>query len=349
MDRNTATKGLTLIYIFNKVLKKWKIFAIILPAVFILSCIYILSVPRYYSTDIKLAPEIDNPMAGGALGSLVSSFGIDLSNMENNDAITPLLYPDLMEDNKFVANLFSVEVENSDKSIRAKYFDYLEKHQKHSWWQNFTGSIKSLFASEEQKGGSKEFNPYNLTKSQYKIAGAVRSKVKLNVNKKTGVITINVTDQDPIISKTIADSTKSLLQKFITEYRTNKARTDYEYYKNLASTAKREYEKARQKYGSYADANTEVVLESFRAKQNDLENDMQLKYNTYTTINTQLQAARAKVQERTPVFTVLKGAAIPVKPAGPKRMIFVIAMVFLAFFVTVLYIIKDDLLYQLKA
>ena len=59
---------------------------------------------------------------------------------------------------------------------------------------------------------------------------------------------------------------------------------------------------------------------------------------------TQYQAAKAKVQERTPAFTVVKGAAVPVKPTGPKRMLFVIAMLFLSFITTSLFITKKDLL-----
>ena len=57
---------------------------------------------------------------------------------------------------------------------------------------------------------------------------------------------------------------------------------------------------------------------------------------------TQYQAAKAKVQERTPAFTMIKGAAVPIKPSGPKRMIFVIAMTILAFLGTGFYILLND-------
>ena len=70
---------------------------------------------------------------------------------------------------------------------------------------------------------------------------------------------------------------------------------------------------------------------------------MQLKYNAYSTMMTQYQAAKAKVQERTPAFTIVKGAAVPVKASGPKRMIFVLSMLFFAFIATTLYIAKDEL------
>ena len=157
------------------------------------------------------------------------------------------------------------------------------------------------------------------------------------------MITITAKAQDALACKILADSVKERLQDFITDYRKNKSRVDEQYYKKLLDEAKQNYESARRLYGSYADANTDVTLESFRAKQEDLENDMQLKFNTYSTLMTQYQAAKAKVQERTPAFTVVKGAAVPVKPTGPKRMLFVLGMVILAFFGTIAYLLKEDI------
>lgn len=56
-----------------------------------------------------------------------------------------------------------------------------------------------------------------------------------------------------------------------------------------------------------------MQLASLQSKQDDMENDMQLKYNAYSAMVTQYQAAKAKVQERTPAFTIVKGAAVPIK------------------------------------
>ena len=131
------------------------------------------------------------------------------------------------------------------------------------------------------------------------------------------------------------------LQSFITEYRTGKASNDVEYYKKLTQKAKEVYEKSRRLYGSYADANTDVMLQSYKSKQDDLENDMQLKFNTYSTLNTQLQQAEAKLQERTPAFTVLKSASVPIKPAGPKRMIFVLGVTFISLLVALIIYTRD--------
>ena len=154
------------------------------------------------------------------------------------------------------------------------------------------------------------------------------------------MITLVVTDQDPLVCATIADTLSARLQSFITDYRTSKSRIDMEYYQKLTDKAKLEYDKALEAYGKYADAHTNVTLESYKLALTELENDMQLKFNTYTTLNTQLQAARAKVQERTPAFTILQGATVPVKPTGPKRMYFIFGMLCFAFIATSVYVLN---------
>ena len=330
--------------IFKKIWANKKIYAIVLPVVLVLSCAYILCIPRTYTSSLSLAPEMNNSSnLGGTIGSLASSFGIDLGSMETTDAINPMLYPDLMEDNGFVVGLFNIKVATADGSVKCSYFDYLTKHQEYPFWTKGIGSIKKLFAKEEEvkaKGGAK-MNPYMLSKKQDNVASAIRKGISISIDKKTAVITISTEAQDPLVCKTLADSVKERLQVFITNYRTRKARVDEQYYKTLASEAKREYERARRLYGSYADANTDVILTSMRAKQEDLENEMQLKYNAYTAMTTQYQAAKAKVQERTPAFTVVKGAAVPIKATGPKRMIFVLGMCFLAVIILSVYSIRD--------
>ena len=339
-DNKKELKVIDIIDITKKLWAKKKLFVKTLPIAFVISYIFILGFPRYYNTNIKLAPELGGTSMTSTLGSLASSFGFDLDNLQSNDAITPLLYPDLMEDNGFVTSLFNVQVKSKDGSIKTTYHDYLEKYQKPVIWFVPIDWFKNLFKKEQKGGTGGITDPYNLSKSEEDIAGSIRDKIKIDFDKKTAVISISIKDQDALICKTIGDSVKTRLQGFITNYRTSKARTDYEYYLKLAMEAKQDYEKARQRYGSMADANSKVALKSIELKLEDMENDLQLRFNAYTTVNTQMQAAKAKVQERTPAFTVIKGASVPIKPSGPKRMVFVAFILLLTFAGTSLYILR---------
>lgn len=332
--------------VIRKVIARRKVFYKTLPVAFILSSLLIITVPRTYNSSALLAPEMGGNMAaGGALGSIASSFGLDISQMQSSDAISPLLYPDLMDDNGFIFSIMDIKVKSADGEINTTYYKYLDKHQKKVWWKAPIGWIKKLMPKGPTTAAPKNAkpSPYWLSERANTLAEIARNNIRLNVDKKTGVIGITVTAQDPLICKTMVDSVAVKLQHFITEYRTNKARIDLEYYRQLLANSKSDYEKARLRYGAYADANQDVSLQSYQLKANDLENDMQLKFNTYSTINTQYQAALAKVQERTPAFTQLQGASVPVRPSGPKRMLFVLGMLFLTTFGTVLYILKEDI------
>lgn len=333
--------------IFRRMKERKMLYIIILPIVIALSALHIFNMPRYYTTETSLAPEVDDPTSGGGLSSIAASFGFDLSQMQTTDAITPLLYPDLMDDNKFVVDLFEIQVTSFDDSIHTDYYSYLTKYQEQPWTEPITKWLEKKLApkkkNEKVVANNDGANPYILSKKDDGVVGHIRDDIEISVDKKTGVISISATAQDPLICKTLADSVTVRLQDFITKYRTSKAQKDVDYYKHLMEDAQAAYEKVRRKYAEVSDANQDVVLETVKSELEDMENDMQLKYNQYTTYQTQYQAAIAKLRDKTPVFTILKGANVPIKPAGPKRVVFILGMMLLSFFAISLYIAKDEI------
>lgn len=331
--------------VFYEIKNRRKLYFIILPIVFALSCLYIICIPRIYHSEAVIIPEAEGSASGGtsALSSLASTIGLGLGTMQSTDAITPLLYPEVLNDNGFVSKLFKVKVNSKDGAIKTDYYTYIKKYQKSPWWDLVFGWLRSKFSNKQNHliSTNSKYDPYNLSKDETDIVEAMKNNIGFTVDKKTGAITISAKAQDPYICKILVDSVRQHLQAFIIKYRTSKAENDVLYYEKLTREAKDAYERSRQRYGTFADSNTDVILESFHAKQNDLENEMQLKYNAYSTLSNQLQIAKAKLQERTPVFTLIKGAVVPTKPDSPKRMKFVLIMTFMAFLATSIYVLRD--------
>lgn len=341
-NKEEHLKQIDVLAIAKEMKKHKKLYLIALPVTFVLSCLLILCVPRYYTSTAKLAPEISS-FSSSSLGDIASSFGFDIGgNSANGDAIFPELYPELIESNDFMVGMFDVKVKSKDGSINTTYYDYLATKRQTPWWTKAYNSVKQLFDTPDSTPVSKngKVNPFQLTRRQDQIARLMSKNIKCDIDKKNYVISITVEDQDPLICATLADTVQTKLQDFITAYRTKKAKKDLEYYKKLSSDAKSKYERIRQQYGSYSDANQDVVLESYRLKANDMENEMQLLYNTYTSLQAQVQQAQAKLLMQTPAFTTLQSASVPLKPAGPKRMLFVLGMTFIAFIVVTVYSIR---------
>ena len=326
-QKTTPQEKPTLGQLWQDIKKHKKLYYKVLSITFIVSAIIMLSIPNYYKCTVMLAPEIPGGNKGtSGLASLASSFGVNLGSASAGaDAIMPNLYPDLMNSVAFRASLFPVKVQEEDGDTAMTYYDYLENYQRLPWWSagmkavgNGISAVISSFFDQEKKASDK-VNPFRLTKEQMAIVETMEKKVVCDVDNKTFVITIDVTDQDPLIAATLADSVQTRLQDFITDYRTRKARVDLAYNQRLFKEAQERYEKARLKSAAYSDANRHAIFAQKRSEQTKLENEMQLQYRAYSQVAAQLQLAEAKVQEDTPAFTTLQPATVPIKKAGPKR------------------------------
>lgn len=326
--------------IFKILYRNKKKYIPLLAIAAILSSALILCVPRYYTSSVMLAPEYNNPTSNlGGLGSLASSFGVNLGNATSEDAITPTFYPDLMESTSFLAPLLHVKVSTKEKSYRGSYADYLLNHQDAPFWNKL---LKFKKKNVDKRISSANINPYSLTLEEAELLQTVSKRISCTVDKKTNVITLQCTAQDPMVATIMADSIMAHLQTFITNYRTQKARVDLANIKKLSEKAYKEYKATQSKYASFVDGHNELTLPSMIAKQDELENNMQSAYNTYNTLQQRQQIAEAKVQERTPAFTIIQNATVPIKPAGPKRMITVLASTLLMFIVSSFYFVIKE-------
>jgi uncharacterized protein involved in exopolysaccharide biosynthesis len=189
--------------------------------------------------------------------------------------------------------------------------------------------------TSKPSSGPHKTDPFHLTKDEDDVVKAINGKISCTVDKKTNVITITVEDQDPLIAATVADSVQVHLQHAITDYRTKKARVDLEYMQQLFDEAQEQYKQARRAYAACADSYQNVKLQKYAQKVEDLENEMQLKYEIYQQVSEHLHLAKAKVQERTPAFTIVQEATVPIKHSSRPKIVTLIIWMFLGFMVRV--------------
>ena len=325
-----------------------KVFYWLWPATFVLACALILCVPRYYTCDVLLAPEAQNVGASGSLQSLASSFGFDMRSMTSQDAVYPQLYPDLLASPDFLVNLFDTQVSTADGKYEGTYYDYLRTQHRFVFWKRWKYKVKSWITPQEpapvlKNKSDKKVDVFCLSKQQWNVLELMQQNIECTVDKKTDAITISVTAQDKLVCAIMADSVCAALQNFITEYRTVKNRTDLKYYEDVMNSAYGEYQEASKKYIRFVDSHSGINLEQYRIEAQNLETEMQLKQAAYTSFQKQYLATQARLQENTPVFTVLQSASVPKKPAGPKRMLFVLAMLVLATGVAFCVLCKEQL------
>ena len=297
------------------------------------------SIPKKYTVSVTLSPEVSGGNSGSSgLASMAASFlGANVGS-NSPDALNATLAPDIVASTPFLLELLDAPVASQDKRIDTTFTAYLEK-QKSSWMSYVLkapgmaiGGIKSLFSNEKEEAPKDSIQEGTIELNEEDAAkiSSLRQLISIGADKKTGIITLTVTLQDPKVTATMADTVVSKLQQYIIAYRTRKAKEDCEYLEKLYKERQQEYYDAQRHYAHYVDANSDMVFQSTMAERERLQNDMNLAYQVYSQVAQQLQVARAKVQEEKPVFAVVEPAVVPLQPSGTGKKAIVIGFVFLA-------------------
>lgn len=332
------TKEIDVLTLMAKVWRKKKTLYAFVFVFMCLGVVVALTQQKMYTANVILAPEATSMGMSQNLSDIASMIGIGSSGNGNNiDAIYPDIYPEIFASSNFIITLFDIPV--NVNGVSKTYYRHIKEDTKTSIFSYPKIWILKLFTKKDQNKTSKIVNPYRLTEEQDGICGAIRKNVGCQLNKGTSLVEIYATDTNPEVAACMADTLKNKLQEYIILYRTKKARQDYNYAKKINTEAKVIYERARQKYASFTDANTNVQLASLQSKIEELENDMQLKYNNYTETAQLMRKAEEKIQENTPAFTELQSATVPLRSSSTPRSLIIIIYAFVGVFADVIWVL----------
>ena len=301
----------------------------------IIGLVIAFSIPKEYTTTVKLMPETNNTASKmGNLGGLAAMAGIDINSGNSQDAISPEVYPDIVHSTPFLLELFPQEVTNKKKTLKMSLFNYLKGHQKEAWGNLIIQApLKGISYLVEMLGDEDhqpdKIDPFFLTKEQKDIIKKLQERISIFVDKKTQVVTVSVRMQDPVISARVTDNVVEKLKKYITNYRTQKAKKDLEFTEKVLKEAQDAYYKAQQTYAAFEDGNKNIVSASYRTELERLKNEMTLTFNVYNTLAQKQEQDKLRVQEQTPVYTIIEPASVPLKASTPKKVLILIGCIFL--------------------
>jgi uncharacterized protein involved in exopolysaccharide biosynthesis len=293
-----------------------------ITGIFILiGLIIAISIPREYTCIVKMAPEGGKSNISGSVSGLAAMAGISIGTSAS-EGVNLSIYPDVVKSIPFITELVSIKVMDKDINKESNLFIYIDKKIKKPWWKMVLASPFKLFdliKNEKNKNTGENINPYNLTKKQEEIVNVLLDRISIGIDDETGVITAAVTMQNPELAAIVADSLVSKLERFVIDYRTNKAKHDLEFALKVFNESKENYYEAQKKYAQYIDENKNIILESVKIEQERLKNEQNMAYGVYSNLAQQVEKVRMKVQEQTPCVTIIEPARIPVKKSNTSR------------------------------
>ena len=322
----------------------------------VIGVIVAISIPKQYTVEVTLSPEMGNNKEGGLSGLAASFLGSGVTMGDGTDALNASLSADIVSSTPFLLELSAMDIPVTKNEVMTLN-TYLDEETS-PWWSYVIGfpgmvigGVKSLFTEEDEITSFDKTSQgaIELSKKESKKIAALKKMITASVDKKTSMTSVTATFQDPKVAAVVADSVVKKLQEYIIDYRTFKAKEDCIYLEKLFKERQQEYYAAQKKYADYLDSHDNLILQSVRAEQERLQNDMSLAYQVYSQVAGQLQVARAKVQEEKPVFAVVEPAVVPLEPSGTSRKVYVLAFIFLSVCIVISWnLFGKDLLNKFK-
>lgn len=310
----------------------------------ILGLLYSFSLPKLFTAQTVLLPEYN-------MGNNNSFFSMAVNaDKTGAEKLVPELYPNILQGTPFGQYLLKQPVTDETGKKYASLDAYLSSHQKSSTLSTimswFRPSKKGTGPARTAQSPSKDIL-FITREEQGKVSRAI-GLVKITVDDKNGIITLESEMEDPVVAAIVVDASKRYLVNYVEDYRTSKTTEQLVFLQKRVSESRNRQQSAEYALQSYRDRNRGAFLNVARIEEQRLQSDFTLAQSIYADLVVKLEQAKIKVKEEKPVFKVLEPSKVPMDKSSPKR--FVIAFIFavIGAVVSLIYIVFFKEKYHLK-
>lgn len=299
------------------------VFAVIGVAVALLS-------PKEYTASTQMVPQVSTGGSRmGGLSSLASMAGINLNLNNEVTELMPQTYPQVIKSAPFQLQLMNTKYSFAEIEQPITLFEYYTEYSKPNALAVIkkytiglpgiiTGAIKGE-KTQNQESTVDNVETIKLTDEQEQVRKIISENVSLEINDQEGFIQLSSSFPEPKLAAQVAQKAKELLQQYITEFKIEKAKAQLQFIEERYIEKKEEFEQAQEALAAFRDRNKNVTSAMALTEQEQLQNEYQLAFEVYSSLAQQLEQARIKVKEDTPVFAVIQPVVVPSERSKPKR------------------------------
>ncbi|AQG82520.1 hypothetical protein AWR27_15315 [Spirosoma montaniterrae] len=298
---------------------RWRVGLVTLA--FMLSGVAVaLLLPEEFVSEARIIPEMTNGSGSVVkrLASVAGIGGLDFSDADDVDAVRPDLYPNILQSTPFLLYLINQRIKRQTGQATT-VGEFLLPDTGVGWsWRQWLSSGRQLNRSANQNG------LLQLTPRQRDIADDISGRLNTRLDTRSGIITISARMPDPLVAATVTQRAMTYLTRYVTEYRTGKARHDLRFCEQQLQTARQRYRDAQYALFMHNDRHKNVVLQTATIEKHRLDTELVLAQSVYNQLAQQREQIKLRVQERTPIFKTLEPPTIPHQRVSPKRTILVV-------------------------
>ena len=308
----------------------------------VLGVVVALVSPKVFTASCDVVPQTSNDSGSSKMSSLAKLAGIDLSQDQSGKTLSPYVYENIMASTKFRKELMQTKIKFSDADRPVSFFEYYTSEEFNKptvidYVMKYTiglpgvilGAIRGEQPAPDYSAMGEGNKIETITKDEYKALNILKEAVAITLDDKKGYVTISTRMPEAMAAAQLAQATVDLLQEYITVFKVEKVQSNLNFVQSRYDEVKAEFEDIQARRARYRDANHNTIKNQARIEQERLEAEYQLAMNVYGELAMQLEQAKIKVKETTPILTIIKPVTVPYKKSEPKRAMILAAFTFL--------------------
>jgi uncharacterized protein involved in exopolysaccharide biosynthesis len=312
----------------------WRALAVAVPVglVFAFGC------TEEFAASTKLLPYRSGPSTGG-LSSLANIAGVRLPTGLDDQTITADLYPVIAHTLDFQLSVAETPLRFAATNERIPMVQYLREHRSvvgnvGSFLSSVRSAIGSALGGAPRRGpatasdsGGSPLRAYD--REYLRLVRELDDRLVVRFDRKTSVISITGEMPDPYAAADLVQTASQLLMQRIIEYEARKAGEQLRFIEGQYRQSRTRYDEAQRNLAEFEDRNRMLVSAVAQIQRERLQREKDVAYQVVQQLTTELEQARIKEHQDTPVFTVIEHVTVPNEHSSPKRSVILLLAVFL--------------------
>jgi hypothetical protein len=286
----------------------------------------ILSPKEYVAGGVFIPQVSDAKTAGGSLSGLAAMAGISLGNGGLGAEISPAIYPQVISGTSFSKELMGVKIKVSNVKQEVTLFEFLNDIQSPSlidiakkYTIGLPGLLKEAIIGNKEPKGDFQVGVEVLSKDEYNVKKKISEILNLDVDDEIGYVSISAKMPEALAAAQVAQKAQDLLQEYVTNYKISNVQKDLHFIEERFAEKEKEFYEAQEKLAHFTDQNKNITSAYVKTQFDRLSSDYQLKFNIYNELARQLEQAKIKVTEKTPIFNTIQNITVPNEKTAPRR------------------------------
>lgn len=291
---------------------------------------------KEYVATTRILPYRSGLSGTAGLSGLAGLAGIRLPAGVADQTITADLYPEVARSLDFRIQVAETPIFFSDLDRTVTTVTYFRDARRlplteliAKYTIELPGEVLASFRSDPLRlptgdaSGADGDSLVSYDRSYLKLIRKLDRRLAVTFDKRTSIITITGRMPDPVGAANLVRTSSGLLMQSIIDYESRKAGEQFRFVDDQYQQAKSRYERAQRDLAVFTDRNRVITTALAQIDRDRLQREAEQTFEIYQQFGRELEQARIRMNQDTPVFTILERVSVPSERASPNRLLIV--------------------------